>query len=94
MCEGCLDGDSNVETGSRATEISFLPPATVPIHLILRVKVALFDQALGQTQSHGGIVGPLTWFQRERPTADQVGDRFEGARRLKLQGGTKRVANG
>jgi len=41
-CERCPDGDSDVETASRATEISLLPPATVAIHLILHLFTARF----------------------------------------------------
>jgi hypothetical protein len=51
------------------------------------------DQALGQAEGHGGVVGPLAGLQAEGPAADHVLDGREGAPRLEFQGGAKGITD-
>ena len=50
-----------------------------------RIETAALEQALGQQQRHGGIVGPGPPPKIERPTAEQVAHGSETARFPKLR---------
>ena len=71
-----------------------LPPAQVALALVQRHEATGLDQALGQAQRHGGVVGPLPRAQPEGAAADHVGDRREAARRLELERSAERIADG
>ena len=67
-------------------------PADVLRQSIDRIECAAFEQTLGQTQRHRGVVRPLAGLEVERAAADHVGDWREGAWLGELQGGTERIA--
>ena len=54
-------------------------------HLVGGVELPLLDEAAGQAQRHGRVVGPLARRQVERPSASHVRDRPERAARLELE---------
>lgn len=74
--------------------MAFLPPANVPLHLILWVEALTFDQAFSEAQGQGCIISPLARLEVEGATADHVGNGREASRRLELQSCPQGVASG
>jgi hypothetical protein len=60
-------------------------PTTVAPHLVRRIKAVHFQQTLGETQRHGGIVGPSAARQLPMAAAEQIGKRRELPGLAKLQ---------
>ena len=50
------------------------------------------NQAFGQTQGHGGVVGPLAGLQAERSTAHHVVNGLKGSGRFEFQRRAQRVS--
>lgn len=76
---------ADIEAGSCAAEVAFLPPTAVALHLVFRVESLAGDEAFGQAKGHGGVIGPLPRLQVEGATADHVGDGLEAPRQFELQ---------
>ncbi len=69
-------------------------PPDVAAQLVGGVETADLDEALGQAERHGGVVGPGARRQPEGAAADQVREGVEGAGRAELHRGAQRVADG
>jgi hypothetical protein len=85
---------ANVKALTCTAQIAILVPIPVAIHLVYRIKAVLGDQACRQTQCHGGVVRPLTRFQAEGATTNQIHDWWKRAARLELDRCTDSVADG
>jgi hypothetical protein len=70
------------------------PPSAVPGELIHRIEAFALDQALGQAERHGGVIGPLTGLQAECPATHDVGDRAKRPGALELQRRPEGVTRG
>jgi hypothetical protein len=63
-------------------------------HLIHRVELSALEEALGQAQGHGRVVGPLARLEPERPSTRHVSERFERAAGRELDSRSNRIAAG
>src|SRR6266404_3388393 len=61
------DGDADVKAPACATQVAFLPPAAIALHLIFRVEAVAVDQAFAKAKRHAGVIGPLAWVKRAAP---------------------------
>lgn len=78
--QGATYGIADIETLAIAAEITILPPAEIPFHLITGIEPLAFEETFRQTKCHGSVVGPFPRPQVERPSPDHVGYRGEGPR--------------
>src|SRR5947208_5167024 len=92
--EGRAHGVADVEAPSGRAQVAVAPPADVAHELVDRVEAAPLDQALGEAERHGRVVGPGPGGEVERTAADELGDGAEGAGRAEFKGGTEGVAEG
>ncbi len=90
--EGRSDRKAETEATAGAAQIAFVPPTEVAFHLVTGVEAPALDEALGKTEGHGGIVGPLSRAQVEGSAAHHVGDRGERPRQHELHGRAHGVA--
>src|SRR5690606_3625952 len=82
------------EAVARAAPVAFTVPAYVALHLVARVEAAALEDALGEAERHGGVIGPLARREAVGPAAAQVVERREAAGPLELDGRAERVADG
>ena len=73
--------------------VSLALPAREALHLVVRVEAFALEQALGEQQRHGGVVGPGAARQIEGPAAQQVADGREAARLAELGVRGQRIAH-
>jgi hypothetical protein len=92
--QGRAHGASNIEAGTVAAEIAELRPTAIAVHLIDGVEALPHDQAGGQAEGHGGVVGPLPRLQLEWTAADDVREQREAAARREFHGRADGVADG
>lgn len=92
--QGRPDRVSDVEADPGAAPLPLTVPAQITAHLIRGVEPPAGHQALGKTQGHGGIVGPLAGREAEGSAADHVVDRLKGAGPPELQGRPQGIAHG
>src|SRR5579862_4909056 len=83
--------DAHTVAGRR--EVALLLPEAITIDLIARIEAFAFEEALGETQRHGGVVTPPAAWQLERSSAEHVAHRCEATRAAKLRGGGNRIAD-
>ena len=88
---GCV---ADVEAAAGATPAAGAVPKQIALHLAGGIESPLLYQALRQTESHGGVVGPLARLEAKRTAAHDVLDRRERARRLELECRAEGVAGG
>ena len=74
--------------------ITLALPAHVALHLVVRVESFALEQAFGQQQRHGGVVGPGAARLVEGTAAQQVPHGGEAARLAELRVRGQRVAHG
>jgi hypothetical protein len=63
---------TDVETATRAAQVSFPVPAHVPRQLIHGIEPARFDQTLGKAEGHRSVIGPLARFQMKPSAANDL----------------------
>lgn len=87
-------GAADIEAAPGRGVLALLQPAQEAPHEVVRIEIGLMQQALGQAERHGGVVGPLSRFQPEGAAPDHVGDRREAAARQELDRGADRIPYG
>ena len=93
-CEGGADRRTDVEALPVAAEVALAPPAVVALHLVFGIHAPAGDQALGQAEGHGRVVGPLARLQAEGAAAGHLRDGPEGAGGAELNGRPQGIADG
>jgi hypothetical protein len=88
------DGVADAEALDGAAQMALTKPADIAPELLQRVEPIFFDQAFGQAESHGCVVGPLARFQVERAAADHICYGFRCPGRLEFQRGPQGVPHG
>ena len=84
--------DPHALAGGAAVALAL--PAREARHLVVGIEAFALEQAFGQQQRHGRVVGPGAARQVERPAAQQVADRREAAGLAELRMRRERVADG
>src|SRR6185437_9428410 len=86
---GGAGGDAEALSGGRKVAVAL--PARVALHLVMCVEAIGSEQAVGETERHGGVIAPSTAGQRERTAADQRAYRREAAGAAVLRRGRDRI---
>lgn len=73
-------GAADVEAVPRAAQVALIVPSEVALQLVQWIESTTFDQALGQTERHGGVVRPLPGLETEGAATDQVRQGLERPR--------------
>lgn len=73
---------------------SFSPPTNVSRDLILEVETSRLDETVGQAECHGGVIGPLAWFESEGAAPHHIGDGCERPPGFELHSGADGIAGG
>ena len=84
--------DSHALPGRAAITLAL--PARVALHLVVRIEAFALEQAFGEQQRHGRIVGPRAARQIEGSAAEQVPDGREAPRFAELRVRGQRIAHG
>ncbi len=92
--QGALRRDADVEAGAGAGVGALAPPGDEAGHEVARVEAVPLDEALGQRQRHGRVVGPLPRLEVEGTAARHLGVVGLAVSGGELQGGAERVADG
>jgi len=74
--------------------MSILPPLDIAVELVAEVHSLVGDEAFGEAECHGCVIGPFTGFEVERATADDVSEWGERAPAGELNGRAKSVSSG
>lgn len=86
-------GDADIETRPVAGIGAILMPADKPRHQIGLVQSRIGDEAVGQGESHGRIIGPFSRFLSEWATPDHVGQQRIAVSALDLERRADRIAD-
>jgi len=92
--EGLSGRRPDIKAASVRAQVAFPEPAAVPLQLVDGVEPPLLDEALGEAEGEGGVVGPRAGLEVERSAADHAGDGRERAGRPELKRRAEGVAHG
>jgi len=84
---------ADIEAGARAAVGAVAPPVDKAPHDIARIEPAIVDQAGGQSEGHGRVVGPLSRLEAEGATTNHVMQRGVCVARPELERCADRVAH-
>jgi len=90
--EGLSGRRPDIKAASVRAQVAFPEPAHVALQLVDGVEPPLLDEALGEAEGEGGVVGPLAGLEVERPAADHAGYRRERPGRSELKRRAEGVA--